>query len=71
MKLRGKETSAAEVYDKLVASINNVFEDVMQFGRIREEIHKEEYDLFHNSRRVVDGPWLVLRRHKFFFLYSF
>ena len=57
MSLRGVETSAAEVYDNLVESINNVFDDVMTYGKINNNIHATEYDLFHNEPAVVDGPW--------------
>ena len=57
MKLRGVQTSAADVYDKLVNSINNVYSDVMEFGKIRRNRHKMEYDLFHNAPGAVDGPW--------------
>lgn len=57
MNLRGVQTSAEKVYDNLVKSINNVYEDVMKYGAIRKDLHKSEYELFHNEPRVVDGPW--------------
>jgi hypothetical protein len=56
MNLRGVPTSAAEVYDRLVTSINNVYDDVIQVGTINKGQHPTEYDLFHNEPRVVDGP---------------
>ena len=57
MKLRGVQTSAADVYDNLINSINNVYNDVTKFGRIKKNTHRMEYDLFHNAPGAVDGPW--------------
>lgn len=57
MDLRGVETSASDVYDSLVESINNVFNDIMASGSIQSSTHPDEYDLFHNEHGVVDGPW--------------
>ena len=57
MKLRGEETSAADVHDALVESINNVFDDVVKFGQIKKQKHPMEYELYHNEHQVVDGPW--------------
>lgn len=59
MNLRGVSTSAADVYDSLVESINNVYDDVMKVGKIKKRKHPMEYDLFHNEPGVVDGPWYV------------
>lgn len=63
MNLRGVETSAATVYNKLVTSINNVYRDVIQTGFIRKDLHPEEYELFHNDRKVVDGPCYAFLVH--------
>ena len=57
MNLRGVRTSAVDVYDDLIKSINNVYNDVTKFGRIRKNKHRMEYDLFHNAPGAVDGPW--------------
>ena len=57
MNLRGVSTSAADAYDKLVKSIDNVYDDVMKIGKINKETHPMEYNLFHNEPGVVDGPW--------------
>ena len=57
MNLRGVQTSAADVYDNLVKSINNVYTDITKFGGIKKNKHRMEYDLFHNAPGVVDGPW--------------
>lgn len=57
MNLRGVQTSASDVYDNLVTSINNVFDDVIQTGNIKKNQHEMEYELFHNAPGVVDGPW--------------
>jgi hypothetical protein len=57
MRLRGVVTSASDVYDGLVESINNVFSDVMTSGEIQRSTHPNEYDLYHNELGVVDGPW--------------
>ena len=57
MNLRGVHTSAAEVYNNLVESINNVYDDVMRNGKIDQNLHQSEYELFHNDPAVVDGPW--------------
>ena len=57
MKLRGIETSAKKVYDELVESINNVYNDVVKYGTINRKKHDTEHDLFHNEHGVVEGPW--------------
>lgn len=57
MTLRGVNTSAASVYQKLVRSINAVYRDVIKTGFIDDVEHPEEYELFHNDLKVVDGPW--------------
>ncbi|GFH62103.1 hypothetical protein CTEN210_18579 [Chaetoceros tenuissimus] len=58
MDIKGVYTSAAEVYERLVATIENVAYDVLfrNKGFINEKKHPEEYFLFHNKNSVVDGP---------------
>lgn len=57
MYLRGQETSAASTYDALVQSIDNVYEDVINGkGFIDQSTHPEEFELFNNPFRAVDGP---------------
>jgi hypothetical protein len=63
MNLRGVQTSAADVYDNLVKSINNVYNDVMKFGTIKKNKHRMEYDLFHNAPGAVDGPCYAFLVH--------
>lgn len=63
MKLRGSNTTASEVYNKLVSSIANVYRDVMNTGFIDEEAHPSEYKLFNNPHRVVDGPCYAFLVH--------
>jgi hypothetical protein len=59
MDIRGQRTTAAELYDNLINTINNVYEDVVNSGSgvIDQVAHPMEYELFHNPYRVVDGPW--------------
>ena len=59
MMLRGEVVSAATLYDSLIQSINNVYNDVINGidGKIDEISHPEEYRLFNNQFRTVDGPW--------------
>lgn len=61
MQLRGVETSASELYDKLISSINKVYYDVVTnaaaTGGMIDPINSpEEHYLFDNPFRVVDGP---------------
>lgn len=59
MVLRGEIVKATDAYDALISSINNVYEDVVidGLGSIDPIEHPEEYKLFHNPLRVIDGPW--------------
>ncbi|KAL3914552.1 MAG: hypothetical protein SGILL_006062, partial [Bacillariaceae sp.] len=56
MMLRGKEVKAADVLKDLMESIKNVYTDVVQKGFIDQSKHPEEFHLFDNPKRVVDGP---------------
>ncbi len=57
MNIRGVEVKASDAYASLVESINNVYNDVVNYGYIDKKEHSEEYNLFHNPHGVVDGPW--------------
>ncbi|KAG7337206.1 hypothetical protein IV203_013850 [Nitzschia inconspicua] len=56
MIIRGEEVWAAKVYNDLITAIRNVFDDVVANGFIDASAHPEEYRLFDNPKRVVDGP---------------
>ncbi|KAG7349085.1 hypothetical protein IV203_011682 [Nitzschia inconspicua] len=56
MIIRGEEVWAAKVYDDLITAIRNVFDDVVANGFIDASAHPEEFRLFDNPKRVVDGP---------------
>lgn len=48
---------AANAYDSLIESINNVYEDViLGTGTIDSKTHPDEYHLYNNPFHVVDGP---------------
>ena len=58
MELRGQTVSAEQLYHHLVESINKVYNDVVNGeGFIDQAKHPEEFELFDNPFRVVDGPW--------------
>ena len=58
MSLRGETVSAKHLYDALVGAINNVYNDVINGdGYIDADAHPDEYELFNNPFKVVDGPW--------------
>lgn len=56
MMLRGKEVKANEVLKDLIKSIKNVYSDVSKKGFIDKDKHPEEFHLFDNPHKVVDGP---------------
>jgi hypothetical protein len=59
-EIRGQNEwrTAEDVYDKMITSINNVYEDVVLsgLGKINATAHPEEHHLFDNPFSVVDGP---------------
>eukprot|EP01083_Nonionella_stella_P066035 173599_1 len=56
--------TAAKVYNKMIASISNVYEDVIiNEGTIDSAKHPDEYRLFHNPKSVVDGPCYAFLVH--------
>jgi hypothetical protein len=57
MTLRNQLVSACDVYDNLITSINNVYNDVMSQGEIDKQAHPSEYELYNNPFGVIDGPW--------------
>jgi hypothetical protein len=57
MPIRGVLTSASVIYEELMESIRNVYDDVIEGGGyISKEKHPLEHSLFDNPMRVVDGP---------------
>ena len=63
MTLGGSVKSVEAVYDNLVGHIANVYRDVMEDGFINEATHPDEYSLYDNPKRVVDGPCYVFLVH--------
>ena len=63
MTLGGSVKSVEAVYDNLVGHIANVYRDVMEDGFIDEATHPDEYSLYDNPKRVVDGPCYVFLVH--------
>ncbi|KAL7519875.1 hypothetical protein ACHAWX_004632 [Stephanocyclus meneghinianus] len=63
MKLRGKKTTAAQVYNSLVRSIANVYRDIMEQGFVDSDAHPNEFKLFNNPHRVIDGPCYAFLVH--------
>lgn len=63
MKLRGKKTTAAQVYNSLVRSIANVYRDIMEQGVVDSDAHPNEFKLFNNPHRVIDGPCYAFLVH--------
>ena len=67
--LKGKTVTAAELYDSLIDSINNVYSDVVinnnnnGGGIINKDLHPIEYELFNNDFHVVDGPCYAFLVH--------
>ena len=56
--------TAAEVYDGLIASINNVYSDVvLGNGFINKANHHKEHSLFDNPFKVIDGPCYAFLVH--------
>ena len=63
MTLGGVVKSVEDVYATLVNHIANVYKDVMETGFIDEATHPDEYSLYNNPKRVVDGPCYVFLVH--------
>ena len=56
--------TAEQAYDHLIASINNVYEDVIYNGGTIDSVtHPIEHHLFDNPHRVVDGPCYAILVH--------
>lgn len=55
--------SAKQVYDDLITSINNVYNDVVRMDKVSidQGEHPIEHSLYHNHFGVIDGPWYVVR----------
>ena len=57
MILRGCKKTAAQLYDALLAAINNVCDDIVHGnGSIDPILHASEFELFGNPFKVIDGP---------------
>eukprot|EP00581_Thalassiosira_minuscula_P006599 CAMPEP_0183703728 /NCGR_PEP_ID=MMETSP0737-20130205/1363_1 /TAXON_ID=385413 /ORGANISM="Thalassiosira miniscula, Strain CCMP1093" /LENGTH=655 /DNA_ID=CAMNT_0025930525 /DNA_START=215 /DNA_END=2182 /DNA_ORIENTATION=- len=55
---------AEDLYKNLIEAINNVYNDVIYGnGFIDKQKHEEEYHLFHNPFRVIDGPCYAFLVH--------
>lgn len=63
MDIKGEWTSAEELYANLVTSIDNVWDDVITHGFIDQANHPDEYNLFNNEFKVVDGPCYAFVAH--------
>ena len=63
MTLGGSTKTVGDVYNNLLTSIANVFHDVRNYEFIDADNHKEEWDLYNNFNRVVDGPCYVFLVH--------
>eukprot|EP00804_Cyclotella_cryptica_P026688 CCRYP_007918-RA/>CCRYP_007918-RA protein AED:0.35 eAED:0.35 QI:932/1/1/1/1/1/3/166/417 len=63
MNLRGKKTTAAQVYTSLIRSIANVYRDVMEQGFVDSVSHPNEFKLFNNPHHVIDGPCYAFLVH--------
>ena len=63
MNLGGVSKTVEEVYDNLVDHIANVFNDVRSDGFIDADEHPDEWKLYNNFNRVVDGPCYAFLVH--------
>jgi len=63
MNLRGKKTTAAQVYNSLIRSIANAYRDIMEQGFVDSDSHPTEFKLFNNPHRVIDGPCYAFLVH--------
>lgn len=59
MMLRNEVVTASDLYDLLIEKINIVYNDIMNIGEIDAVAHPDEFRLFNNPHRVIDGPWYV------------
>ena len=63
MNLGGVSKTVEDVYDNLVNHIANVFNDVRSDGFIDANEHPDEWTLYNNFNRVVDGPCYAFLVH--------
>lgn len=63
MTLGGTVKSVQDVYNTLVGHIANVYKDVMEQGEINDRTHPDEFKLYNNPHRVIDGPCYVFLVH--------
>jgi len=63
IQMRNVTTTSESVYDALVASIANVYRDVLSTGFINPSSHPDDHKLYHNVHKVVDGPCYAFLVH--------
>lgn len=58
MELGGCKKTGSELYDALISAINNACDDIVHGnGKIDQDKHPSEFELFDNPLNVIDGPW--------------
>jgi len=62
LTIGGTNFTVNDIYSALVKHIGNVFRDVMNTGSINPT-HVEEYFLYNNPNRVIDGPCYAFLVH--------
>ena len=55
--------TAEHAYDALITSINKVYDDVSNHGFIQKDKNPQEFHLFDNPHRAVDGPCYAFLVH--------
>ena len=55
--------TAEHAYDALITSINKVYDDVSNYGFIQKDKNPQEFHLFDNPHRAVDGPCYAFLVH--------
>ena len=55
--------TAEHAYDDLITSINKVYDDVSNHGFIQKDKNPQEFHLFDNPHRAVDGPCYAFLVH--------
>jgi len=68
MTIKGEKVTASDLYNRLITSINKVYDDVVTRkastgGFIDEKASPDEHYLFDNPKHVVDGPCYAFLIH--------